>query len=475
MPVTSGEVSASGAPCAGKELAMESIQTIFKIAIGPSSSHTLGPMRAAGMFLRLVKERSALEQVRSLTIDLYGSLSLTGKGHLTDTAVLLGLSGFQPETVPVESIPSLVAAIREKGELPLGAPGTLIPFVYDRDLVFHEEFLPLHENGMIFTARTAAGEEIRESYYSVGGGEVATEATLGGQSTGHEVPYPFASAQELVTLCDDASLSIAQLVLANERAMYSEEEIHKHCQIVWATMQECMQLGLESSGLLPGPLKVPRRANRLRNRLLIRQSQSRDPFLIMDRVNLFALAVSEQNAAGGRVVTAPTNGSCGVIPAVLQYCHEYVAPLDNDMLARFLLTAGAIGLLYRMNASLSGAEVGCQGEVGVACSMAAAGLAELMGASPIQACTAAEIGMEHNLGLTCDPINGQVQIPCIERNAVNAVKAINSARMAMERASLPRVSLDNVIEAMLATGKDMNIKYRETAQGGLAALKHFCG
>ncbi|MDL2267718.1 L-serine ammonia-lyase [Desulfovibrio sp. OttesenSCG-928-G15] len=450
---------------------MDSIQSIFKIGIGPSSSHTLGPMRAAAMFLQLVSEKMGIDRVASIKIDLYGSLSLTGKGHLTDQGILLGLSGYLPTTVPVESIASIIDEIRLQHTLRLGSPShQAIPFDYEKDLTFHEEFLPLHENGMTLSARAQDGTELSESYYSIGGGEIATKDTLGRKEKGFTVPYPFASAEELLALCEDNSLTIAGLTLANECAVSSKEAIHAHCTQVWTTMMESMNLGMVANGVLPGPLKVPRRANRLRNRLVAQKKLSNDPFIIMDHVNLYALAVSEQNAAGGRVVTAPTNGSCGVVPAVMHYYDAFIAPLDGDMLMRFLLTAGSIGLLFRMNASLSGAEVGCQGEVGVACSMAAAGLAELMGASPAQVCIAAEIGMEHNLGLTCDPVNGQVQIPCIERNAVNAVKAINAARMAMERATMPRVSLDNVIEAMMNTGKDMNAKYRETAQGGLAAL-----
>lgn len=470
---------------------MDSIKSIFKIGIGPSSSHTLGPMRAAAMFLQLLDKKMGVDRVQSIKIDLYGSLSLTGKGHLTDQGILLGLSGYLPTTVPVEAIPSIISEIKEQRTLRLGIPSGAnaadgkaisdhgpsashaIPFDYDKDLLFHQEFLPLHENGMTLSAVAKDGTVVSESYYSVGGGEIATKDTLGHKEIGYTVPYPFASAEELLRLCEENSLTIAGLTLANECAISSEEDIHAYCTLVWTTMIESMNLGLTANGVLPGPLKVPRRANRLRNRLIAQKKLSADPFIIMDQVNLSALAVSEQNAAGGRVVTAPTNGSCGVVPAVMQYYNEFIAPLDGEMIMRFLLTAGSIGLLFRMNASLSGAEVGCQGEVGVACSMAAAGLAELMGAAPFQVCTAAEIGMEHNLGLTCDPVNGQVQIPCIERNAVNAVKAINAARMGLERATMPRVSLDNVIEAMMNTGKDMNAKYRETAQGGLAALRHF--
>ena len=455
---------------------MESVQSIFKIGIGPSSSHTLGPMRAAGMFLEKLRREDVLDDVKTVVVDLYGSLSLTGKGHLTDQAILLGLAGFEPETVDVAAIPAFMKSVEKEYALPIGGWGKNVPFMAAKDIRFHDENLPLHENGMRLTATLQSGKTVEETYYSVGGGEVRTAETFTDKPASFDVPYPFASAEELAALCVDNSLTIAELALENERAITGEAKLREHCRTVWRTMKECMALGMETSGVLPGSLRVPRRAPKLRSRLLAQSNLSKDPFIIMDWVNLFALAVSEQNAAGGRVVTAPTNGSCGVIPAVMEYYDRYILALDDELLMRFILTSGAIGLIFRMNASLSGAEVGCQGEVGVACSMAAAGLAELMGASPGQVCMAAEIGMEHNLGLTCDPINGQVQIPCIERNAINAVKAINASRMALERATPSRVSLDNVVEAMLATGKDMNAKYRETAQGGLAALSRFsCG
>lgn len=454
---------------------MDSVLSIFSIGIGPSSSHTLAPMRAAGMFLDLLKRAGIVERVQAVRIDLYGSLSLTGLGHLTDRAVLLGLAGFKPETVDVDAIPAFMERVKANRELPLADGLATVPFDYNQDLVFHREFLPLHENGMRFTATVDSGKTVAETYYSVGGGIVTTEADFGKKRVDCSVPRPFATAAELIAKCVDNSLSIAELALDNERAITSEDAVRRYCRDVWNTMKDSMKRGMETSGALPGPLRVPRRAPGLRGRLKAQQNLSRDPFLIMDWINLFALAVSEENAAGGRVVTAPTNGSCGVVPAVMEYYNRFVLELDDDLLMRFLLTAGAIGLLYRENASLSGAEVGCQGEIGVACSIAAAGLTELMGGSPGQVATAAEIGMEHNLGLTCDPVNGQVQIPCIERNAVNAVKAINSSRMAMERASPSRISLDNVMAAMMATGKDMNAKYRETAQGGLAALPPFSG
>lgn len=451
---------------------MQSIVTIFKIGIGPSSSHTLGPMHAAGMFLDRLAAEGALAGVSGVTVDLYGSLSLTGKGHLTDQAILLGLAGFKPESVVIADIPAFIDGVERDKRLPIGGRDS-VAFDRERDVVFHSEFLPRHENAMRLTATLASGETVSETYYSVGGGEVATEETLGGAPVSHEAPYPFSTAEDLLNQCRDNSLSVSELALENERAMGGEEAFVEHCRKVWGIMRTCMEDGMEATGVLPGPLRVPRRAGKLRRKLVSRQNLSNDPFLIMDWVNAFALAVSEENASGGRVITAPTNGSCGVIPAVMAYYDKYIAKLDDDGLAQFIASAGCIGLLFRMNASLSGAEVGCQGEIGVACSMAAAGLAELMGADPHQVCMAAEIGMEHNLGLTCDPVNGQVQIPCIERNAINAVTAINAARMALERTTRSSVSLDNVIEAMMATGKDMNAKYRETAQGGLAAITRF--
>lgn len=452
---------------------MQSIKTIFKIGIGPSSSHTLGPMRAAGMFLDKLRTEGRLKDVRGMRVDLYGSLSLTGKGHLTDRAVLLGLAGFLPESVVVGDIPAFIDGVLRNKRLPVGGVSEPVAFDVAKDLVFNDEYLPLHENAVRFTAALESGENVSETYYSVGGGEVATEETFGREPVSHKVPYSFASADDLMRQCRENSLTVAELAMENERAIDGEESFVHYCRAIWDIMRECMHDGIAATGVLPGPLRVPRRAAKLHRKLVSQQNISKDPFLIMDWVNLYALAVSEENAAGGRVITAPTNGSCGIIPAVLAYYDKYIAPLDDEALSRFVLSSGSIGLLYRMNASLSGAEVGCQGEVGVACSMAAAGLAELMGADALQVCMAAEIGMEHNLGLTCDPVNGQVQIPCIERNAVNAVKAINSARMALERTTRSSVSLDNVIEAMLATGKDMNAKYRETAKGGLAAIKRF--
>jgi L-serine dehydratase len=429
-------------------------------------------MRAGGLFLHDLEPY--LSQTEHINIDLYGSLALTGKGHQTDQAVLLGLAGFAPATVVVEDIPGFMAGVRENKLLPLAGGEKNIPFQIDDDIIFHQSSMPLHENGMSITATGAGKTVLRKTYYSIGGGTVVEEENFGRAEAAEEksLPYPFASADDLLHQCREHGLSISAVAMENELALHDRDYVAAYCLCIWKIMEECIKRGTNSEGVLPGPMRVQRRAPALYRKLLS-QTMSSDPLLVMDWVSMFALAVGEENAAGSRVVTAPTNGACGIIPAVLAYYNRFINPLDNDVLQRFFLTAGAVGLLYRMNASIAGAEVGCQGEVGVACSMAAAGLTELMGGSPLQVCAAAEIGMEHNLGLTCDPVGGQVQIPCIERNAINAIKAITSSRMALERISRPAVSLDNVIEAMLRTGKDMNAKYRETSQGGLAALPRF--
>lgn len=444
---------------------------IFKIGIGPSSSHTLGPMLAGRMFVETLDHDGLLERATGVTAHLYGSLSLTGKGHLTDQAIVLGLAGFRPDTVTIEEIPGFMEEVRRGKKLDLLERRRQIDFDPDRDIVFHGTSLPLHENGMRLVAVDANGEIAAETYYSPGGGEVKTETDFDRPTiVDKRPPHEFASAEQMLDLCRDNGLSIAGLAWENAAATRGGEAIRAHCHRIWEVMREALKRGSQAWGLLPGPMRVARRASALRQRLTSQAGLSRDPLLIIDWVNMFALAASEENAAGGRVVTAPTNGSCGVVPAILAYYDKFVAKLDDEMLERFFLTAGTIGQLFRRNASISGAEVGCQGEIGVAASMAAAGLTELMGADPVQVCMAAEIAMEHNLGLTCDPVGGQVQIPCIERNAVNAVMAINAARMAMDRVSRSRVSLDNVMQVMMATGKDMHVKYRETAQGGLAAI-----
>lgn len=453
---------------------MISIFDIFKIGIGPSSSHTVGPMKAGKSFVDELREQHFLDSIDKITVDVHGSLSLTGKGHHTDIAIILGLAGNTPETVNIDSIPEFIARVEQSEKLPIGIDGHLVAFPAEQGIRFHSSFLPLHENGMQIHAWS--GEQLRYSktYYSIGGGFIVDEAHFGvEEQQQHTLPYQFNTADELLAQCEQAGLSISAVVMANMRAMHSEEEIERYYGDIWRTMHECMERGMHNEGILPGPLRVPRRAAALRNQLLATEKSSTDPMAVIDWVNMFAFAINEENAAGGRVVTAPTNGACGIIPAVLSYYDKFVQSVGPREYSRYFSASGAIGGLYKKNASISGAEVGCQGEVGVACSMAAAGLAELMGGSPQQVCMAAEIGMEHNLGLTCDPVAGQVQVPCIERNGIAAVKAINSARMALQRNSAPRVSLDKVIETMLETGKDMNAKYRETSQGGLA-IKVIC-
>ena len=445
---------------------MISVLDIYKIGIGPSSSHTMGPMKIALDFMRQL--RDANFSAEGVTVGLHGSLALTGRGHKTDEATVLGLAGFEPETIDLDMMPHFISRVKAVKKLRLSS-GTEIPFDWNKDIVFIDDYLPLHENGMRLTAH--GGEcEFSRVYYSIGGGFFKTEESFddngGGKS--HDVPYPYHSADDLVRFCVDEALSISGLALANELALRSREELDGRLAKIWQVMRECIERGMRTEGLLPGPLKVPRRAVGLWRRLQATDSLSRDPMMVIDWVNMFAFAASEENAANGRVVTAPTNGACGVIPAVLAYYDKFVCPLSPETLGRFFLTSGVIGILYKTNASISGAEVGCQGEVGVACSMAAAGLTDLMGGSPDHVCSAAEIAMEHNLGLTCDPVAGLVQVPCIERNAIMAVKAINAARMAIARTTAPKVSLDKMIETMYETGRDLDNKYRETSQGGLA-------
>ena len=447
---------------------MISVLDIYKIGIGPSSSHTVGPMKIARDFTRRL--RDANFEATGVTVELHGSLALTGRGHKTDEAAILGLAGFEPETVDIDLTPHFISGVKTGKKLPLADAGA-IPFDWDRDIVFIDGNLPLHENGMRLVARGNGGE-FSETYYSVGGGFFKTEENFGDaddEDTNHApVPYPYRTASELLKFCVDNAISISGLVMENEITKRSRKELDERFAKIWQVMSAGIERGMKTEGLLPGPLKVPRRAVGLWRRLQASDSLSKDPMTIIDWVNMFALAVSEENAAGGRVVTAPTNGACGIVPAVLAYYDRFVCPLSPEIWGRFFLSSGAIGILYKTNASISGAEVGCQGEVGVACSMAAAGLTDLMGGSPEQVCVAAEIAMEHNLGLTCDPVAGLVQVPCIERNAIMAVKAINAARMAMGRPTAPRVSLDKVIETMYETGRDINSKYRETSQGGLA-------
>ncbi|MGX9359954.1 L-serine ammonia-lyase [Pantoea ananatis] len=448
---------------------MISVFDMFKVGIGPSSSHTVGPMKAGKQFVDLLSEQGKLHEVTRIAVDVYGSLSLTGKGHHTDIAIIMGLAGESPDSVDIDSIPAFIKDVQQRERLLIAKGAHEVDFPREGGMVFRSENLSLHENGLRLLAFSGDLLVLSKTYYSVGGGFIVDEEHFG-QSALDEVsvPWPFHSAKELLSHCRETGLSLSGLVMKNELALHSRDDINAYFATIWQTMQACIDRGLNTEGVLPGPLRVPRRAASLRRLLISSAKHSNDPMVVIDWINMFALAVNEENAAGGRVVTAPTNGACGIVPAVLAYYDHFIEPVKPDIFIRYFLASGAIGILYKMNASISGAEVGCQGEVGVACSMAAAGLAELLGASPEQVCVAAEIGMEHNLGLTCDPVAGQVQVPCIERNAIASVKAINAARMALRRTSEPRVSLDKVIETMYETGKDMNAKYRETSRGGLA-------
>ncbi|GAB3628013.1 serine dehydratase [Pandoraea terrae] len=452
-----------------------SVFDLFKIGIGPSSSHTVGPMRAALTFVRALEDKDLIPRVHGVRAELYGSLGATGKGHGSDVAVLLGLSGHEPDTVDVDAVPGIVASIRSARSLCL-AGRHRVGFDERRDMQFHRRALPLHANGMRFTALDVRGESLHlATYYSVGGGFVVGEALMTNATPDSRsstdasgLPFPFRTAEELLALTRLHGLSIAEVMHRNERLWRDDGDTDAGLLEIWSVMQACIKRGCEAEGTLPGPLKVRRRAAALARRLQSRSPDASDPLDAIDWVNLFALAVNEENASGGRVVTAPTNGAAGIIPAVLQYYLKFVPGASEHGIVEFLLTAAAIGILYKENASISGAEVGCQGEVGVACSMAAAGLCAVMGGTPEQVENAAEIGMEHHLGLTCDPVGGLVQIPCIERNAVASVKAINAARMALHGDGIHHVSLDKVIKTMRETGADMKTKYKETARGGLA-------
>ncbi|MBL8276949.1 MAG: L-serine ammonia-lyase [Pelomonas sp.] len=454
-----------------------SVFDLFKIGIGPSSSHTVGPMRAARLFVQRLAHDGALGGVARLHCALYGSLGATGKGHGSDKAVLLGLLGEAPDSVDVEAIPALLAAARRDKALALPG-GPTIAFDEKTDLKFHRrETLPFHANGMRFAAFDAGGAAITERcYYSVGGGFVVSDEVAADGARQKAIvpdttalPYPFRSGAELVALCGQYRLTIAALMRRNEQHWRSDAEIDAGLLKIWQVMQDCVARGCRSDGVLPGGFKVRRRAAALHRALCANpEAALRDPLQVLDWVNLYALAVNEENAAGGRVVTAPTNGAAGIVPAVLHYYHRFVPGATDAGVIDFLLTAAAIGLLYKENASISGAEVGCQGEVGVACSMAAGALCAVLGGTPAQVENAAEIGMEHHLGLTCDPVGGLVQIPCIERNAIASVKAINAARMALRGDGSHFVSLDQVIKTMRETGADMMTKYKETARGGLA-------
>jgi L-serine dehydratase len=449
-----------------------SVFDIFKIGIGPSSSHTVGPMRAARRFAERLRDEGQLERVAKVKVELFGSLGFTGKGHGSDVAVVLGLEGEDPKLVDVDAVPARVQAIMKAQALSLLGKRS-IAFPADA-IVFHRrEKLPLHPNGMRFTAFDAGGASLSERvFYSVGGGFVVNheghgeEPHAGGENP--PIPYPFTTGQDLLTICEQHGLSISTVMFENEKAVRPEAEIRQGVLEIARAMEACVKRGCEREGILPGGLKVKRRAAALHRKLKADPRGAIDPLAVVDWVNLWALAVNEENAAGGRVVTAPTNGAAGIIPAVLLYYLRHVPNADDEGALRFLLTAAAIGALYKKNASISGAEVGCQGEVGVACSMAAGALAEVMGGTPEQVENAAEIGMEHNLGLTCDPIGGLVQVPCIERNAMGSVKAINAARLALSGDGKHAVSLDKVIATMWQTGADMSSKYKETARGGLA-------
>lgn len=449
---------------------MLSIFDIFKIGVGPSSSHTNGPMLAGHHFTQLIQPH--LRLVERVQVDLYGSLSLTGRGHYTDRAVVLGLLGNRPDTIKLTSANAAMRTAIDDGLLVLAGEKN-IAFNYTTDILFHRSNLPLHENGMTITAFDQHGNQIGfETYYSIGGGFIATADELenGSKETPVSVEYPFNSADEMLALAEKHGLSLGGMVLRNELAFQDMDAIDQKAEQIWRVMSRCMERGFETEGMLEGGLNVTRRAPNLLKRLEANAAIENDPMEIMDWINLFAFAVSEENAAGSQVVTSPTNGAAGVIPAVLMYYHRFIKALDTKQLKDFLAVAGAIGILYKTNASISGAEVGCQGEVGVSSSMAAAGLTALRGGSNEQICIAAEIAMEHSLGMTCDPIGGLVQVPCIERNAMGAVKAINASRMALKRNSKCLISLDKVIETMYQTGKDMNSKYRETSLGGLALI-----
>jgi L-serine dehydratase len=449
-----------------------SVVDLYTIGIGPSSSHTVGPMRAGYRFCLELEARGLLQKTGSVVVDLYGSLALTGKGHATDTAVIMGLNGKRPRNIDPDHIAPTIRAIDETSRLQLYGQ---YPVAFNRDsnLVFHfTEILPQHPNGMRITAFDRDGVKIHtQEYFSVGGGFIVSSDDHGAEYSGDNIilPFPFSSADELMEICKREGRSIAEIMMENEKSWRSPEETIAFVDRVHDAMMRCIDRGIHTDGILPGGLNVKRRASKLYRELTEKpEAGLRDPLTVIDWVNLYALAVNEENAAGGRVVTAPTNGAAGVIPAVLRYYERFGANANQQKIREFLLTAAAIGSIYKKRASISAAEVGCQGEVGVACSMAAGALCAVLGGTPEQVENAAEIGMEHNLGLTCDPIGGLVQVPCIERNTMGAVKAINAARLALRGDGQHTVSLDKVIETMRQTGLDMQSKYKETSQGGLA-------
>ncbi|MCP8999770.1 L-serine ammonia-lyase [Pseudarthrobacter sp. RMG13] len=448
-----------------------SVLDLFSVGIGPSSSHTVGPMRAAKLFADGLKGDGLLSATRRVQAELFGSLGATGRGHGSDKAVVLGFKGLDPETVDTATADDLVAAAALDAELLVGGHHR-VDFNWDEDVVLHRrKSLPAHPNGMTFRALDHAGAVLSErSFYSIGGGFVV-DGDAGGEdrvvADSTVLPYPFTTADELLAICKREGMSISDVMLANELTWRSEAELREKLLALWAVMRECVDNGCAAEGILPGGLNVRRRAPSL-FQTLTADTGVTDPLRAMEWVNLFALAVNEENAAGGRIVTAPTNGAAGIVPAVLHYYVKFVPGANDDGVVRFLLAAAAVGILFKINASISGAEVGCQGEVGSACSMAAAGLCEVLGGTPEQVENAAEVGIEHNLGLTCDPVGGLVQIPCIERNAIASVKAINAARLSLHGDGSHKVSLDKAIKTMRETGADMKSKYKETSRGGLA-------
>ncbi|HTV16252.1 MAG TPA: L-serine ammonia-lyase [Acidobacteriaceae bacterium] len=451
-----------------------SLFDLFKVGIGPSSSHTMGPMRAARRFVVELSDAGLLAKVAEVRVELYGSLALTGQGHGTDRAILLGLSGEEAATIDPATIEPKLAAIRESGTLSLLAKHP-IPFREPEHLLFHrDEMLPpgaitQHPNGVRFTAFDSDRHPLlARTFFSIGGGFIVADGENSLPATASDLllPYPFTSAAQMLHMASGAGLTVWQLMLANERALRPEKEVHAGILHIWSVMQACIDRGMTTEGILPGGLSVRRRAPRLAARL--REKGSTDPLAPLDWVTVYAMAVNEENAAGGRVVTAPTNGAAGVIPAVARYYRDFIPGANEDGILRYFLTSAAVGVLYKENASISGAEVGCQGEVGVACSMAAGGLAAALGGSNGEVEHAAEIAMEHNLGMTCDPIGGLVQIPCIERNAMGAVKAVQACRIAMNETEEHKVSLDQVIKTMYQTGLDMQSRYKETSLAGLA-------
>lgn len=452
-----------------------SVFDLFAIGIGPSSSHTVGPMKAAQTFTNLLIQQGLLENTNHIQVDLYGSLALTGKGHGTDSAIIMGLEGEHPATIDPDVIPKRLFQINETQQLRLASKKT-IPFTYQKDLIFHmDELLPFHTNGMRFTAYEDNHELFSKIYYSIGGGFILSEQDLTEENLAIQALYPFETAKELLTQCRDNNLTISELMLANETVWRSRDEIKNGLLNIAHTMMHCIQKGCTTEGILPGGLNVKRRAPSLYRKLVSKGKPLPTHPDVMNWLNVYAMAVNEQNAAGGKIVTAPTNGAAGIIPAVLNYYQNFCEAASPEGVINFLLTAGAIAILYKKGASLSGAEMGCQGEVGVACSMAAGALTAALGGSVQQIEKAAEIGMEHNLGLTCDPVGGLVQIPCIERNAMGAVKAVNAARLVLaedegeESDGHHIITLDNVIKTMRQIGKDMMPIYKETSLGGLAA------